>query len=584
MTTSLIDADSLLVIDVGSISTRAILFDVVEGRYRFLAAGSAPTTDGMPFRDITEGVRLAIDQLHSITGRILVGSDESLIIPSATDGSGVDTCAVTFSAGPAFKVVAVGLLEDVSLESILRLANTTYTGVIDSISLNDRRKGETRIDTIMKLRPDMVLVAGGTDGGASHSVINILEAVGLACYLMPENQRPEVLFAGNEDLQDEILATLGKVANVHFAANVRPNLETERLNSAQIELNNIFRRLRIRQINGVDELDAWSGGHIVPGASAFGRVIHFLSKAYASSRGVLGVDVGASATIVAAAYEDDLSVSVFPQLGLGRGAADLVKQEALEQVAQWLPLEIPPRYLQEYMINKELYPSSLPVTVEDMAIEQAMARVALQIALKKFRPGLPPGLKPSSGGLLPNFRITVASGSVLTKAPSLGQSLLMLLDGIQPTGMTTLGLDINHLAGALGAAAALNPILTVQVLDAATFQYLGTVISPIGVADTGVPILRVRMVRDNSEEVTLDVQQGNLEVLPLATGKTATLYLQPYHRYDVGMGGPGRGGKLTVFGGALGVIIDARGRPLRTSADPQKRQELYRKWLWALGG
>jgi hypothetical protein len=34
----------------------------------------------------------------------------------------------------------------------------------------------------------------------------------------------------------------------------------------------------------------------------------------------------------------------------------------------------------------------------------------------------------------------------------------------------------------------------------------------------------------------------------------------------------------------LGVIVDARGRPLVFSKDLQKRQEDYRKWLWTLGG
>ena len=45
-----------------------------------------------------------------------------------------------------------------------------------------------------------------------------------------------------------------------------------------------------------------------------------------------------------------------------------------------------------------------------------------------------------------------------------------------------------------------------------------------------------------------------------------------------------RGGSLKVTGGALGVVIDARGRPLRLPSDPGRRGELYRKWLWMLGG
>ena len=106
MSTSLIDADSLLVIDVGSITTRAMLFDVVDGKYRFLATGSAVTTAAAPFHDISEGVRNALEHLQKITGRFLMGPDERVIIPCQEDGSGVDTFAVTMSAGAPLKVVA----------------------------------------------------------------------------------------------------------------------------------------------------------------------------------------------------------------------------------------------------------------------------------------------------------------------------------------------------------------------------------------------------------------------------------------------------------------------------------------------
>ena len=99
----------------------------------------------------------------------------------------------------------------------------------------------------------------------------------------------------------------------------------ERLGSAQVELGNIYRRVRARQIQGVEELDKWAGGRLMPSATAFGRIVQFLSRSYASSKGVLGVDIGAAATTIAAAFEDDLRLGVYPQYGLGRGMAGLLK-------------------------------------------------------------------------------------------------------------------------------------------------------------------------------------------------------------------------------------------------------------------
>jgi hypothetical protein len=161
--------------------------------------------------------------------------------------------------------------------------------------------------------------------------------------------------------------------------------------------------------------------------------------------------------------------------------------------------------------------------------------------------------------------------------------LLILLDGLQPTGITTLVLDQNHLSSALGAAASVNPVLTAQVLGSSTFQNLGTVICPVGDARPGTPILRVRITPDGGGETTMEVKAGALEMLRLPNGQRAQLQLQPLHKYDVGMGGAGRGGSLRVVGGALGVIIDARGRPLPLPSDPGRRREVIGKWRWTLG-
>src|SRR5512140_3432425 len=97
---SVVPSDSLLAVDVGTVSTRAALFDVVEGCYRFIASGQAPTTSGAPLKDLGEGARQAIENLQTITGRTFLGEDRRLIVPTM-DGKGVDTFAATFSAGPS---------------------------------------------------------------------------------------------------------------------------------------------------------------------------------------------------------------------------------------------------------------------------------------------------------------------------------------------------------------------------------------------------------------------------------------------------------------------------------------------------
>jgi hypothetical protein len=583
MTTSLIDAESLLAFDIGSITTRAILFDVVEGRYRYLGTGTAPTTAGDPYHDISEGVRMALDQLQEITGRTLFGAD-GLIVPSQADGSGIDKCVATLSVGPPLKIVAVGLLEDISAASAQNLATTTYARVVETMSLNDRRKTVARLDTIYRIRPDLIVISGGTENGASRSVMALLEGIGLACTILPKEQRPAVLFAGNSALAGEVQNMLGNVTSLQVAPNVRPTLEIEQLTPAQPALAQVFRIVRARQIRGVQEVDLWTNGRLMPTATAFGRTIRYISKEYAKTKkGVLGIDVGASATVVASGFAGDLLLSVQSCMGLGDNLPCMLDLCSPEDILRWMPVEVAEDYLRDYIHNKALYPASLPVTPEELAIEQALACQAIHLAVKQAQKSYPSGISGSGQNLLPWFEPIIASGSVLTQAPTRGQALLTLLNAVQPTGVTTIALDRNNLAAALGAAAGVNQFLTIQSLDATNFLNLGTVISPVGVASVGTPVLQVRMSYADGHESNLEIKAGALEVIPLPMGQFGSLHLQPLHRFDVGMGGPGRGGSVKVMGGVFGVVIDARGRPLRLLSDPVRRREVFKKWLWTFG-
>jgi hypothetical protein len=346
----------------------------------------------------------------------------------------------------------------------------------------------------------------------------------------------------------------------------------------------IFRSIRAKQIPGVVDLDEWSGNKLTPTASAFGRIIRFLSKVYDPSKGVLGIDVGASATTIAAAFDGVLALSVYPEFGLGQGLPGLLEHTTSDEILRWIPLEVGEDYLRDYIYNKKIHPASIPVSTEDLAIEQAIARQAIRSALFAAEPGFPKNIKRSRVGTLPWFEPIVATGSVLTRAPSAGNSLLTLIDAVQPTSITTLVLDQSNLAAPLGAAAPVNPILAVQVLESSAFLSLATVISPISNTRPGTPILRLRVTYESGDETSFDIKQGTLEALPIPLGESARIRLQPLHRADVGMGGPGRGGSVRVVGGILGVVIDARGRPLRLPRDTSRRQEIYKKWLWTLGG
>lgn len=575
MTTSIVDAESVLAIDLGSVHTRAALFDVVDGQYRFVASGIAPCTLNAPFRDVEESVHHALGHLSEITGRTFVNESMQLILPTNPGGQGVDCLVVTYSLGPELRVVTAGLLGEVSLESARRLVGSIHGKVVESIGLTDHRRTDAQLDAILKAEPDLIILTGGTENGATRSVFKLVDLVTLVCRVLPQQRRPRVLYTGNRALAKKVKEVLERWTPVTSAANVRPGIDQEDLDPATGELAKALTEVRYTQVGGLQRLAGSSAQPPVSTSFAFGRMVRFLSKLYDPVKGVLGVDVGSSATTLAAGSGGKLSLNVFPY-GAGAGAARLLEAGPVGAIRQWLPANISEATISDYLWQKSLYPSSIPATAEALAIEQAAVRRILQLSVHQLQQRWP------VAGMV--FEPILAGGAVFSQSAGPAQALLMLLDGIQPVGVTTLILDQNSLTAGLGAISAVNPVLPVQVLESNAFLNLGTVISPISRARHGTPVLRVELEVEGASIVTrFDVQQGALVSLPLRPGQAARIHLQALRPVEIDPRGKRGLGSFKIIGGACGVVIDARGRPLRLPKDNARRQELLQKWAAALG-
>ena len=582
---SLVDTDSVLAIDIGSATTRAMLFDIVEGRYRFVAVGQAPSTLYAPVNDVLAGVGDAITSLEKITGRTFIDSSTNNIITSLqSDGSGVDAIAATISGGPPLRAVVAGLLADVSLESAKNLVASTYARVVETISLNDTRPAEEQIDAILRANPDLIVIAGGTDGGASNSLQSIIEVIGLAAYLMPKDRKPVVIFAGNKEMDDEVKELLSPLSSgLHTAPNIRPSIDKEDLLAARKELAEAVVSIRKRQLGGVDEVDMWTGGHLLPSVFTEGRIVSLLSKLYGTGKSVLSVNLGASAATISAGFGDRLFSHAYPEYGMGSSVTDILQHTTTENISRWLQMDISAERINNYVYAKALYPNSIPATKDELQMEQALGREALRLALAQVTGNIPNDVPALKKDLLPLFEVILAGGSIISNAPTPGQSLLILLDALQPIGVSTFILDQNNLLPVLGAAAAINSILPIQALETGAFSNLATVVSPISTARYGATIVEASLRRPDGSVSSVEVKQGGFEVLPLKLGQVGDLNLQPRNRADIGAG-PGKKVVMKVGGSALGIVLDGRGRPLDLTSDNVRRRDLIKKWLWSLGG
>ncbi len=575
-----------LVADCGSSLTRVALIEQVDNTYRFVARSEAPTTVEPPWSDISVGFLHAVSQLEEIVGRPLLDEQGHLIIP--TEGTaGVDLLVVTSSAAQPLRVVLAGLVREISVASLERAAQTSYVRVLDTIAPSGadlHQRDNERIRRIRQHRPDVVWVAGGTDGGASQPVLELVETVALACSLMDSAPQPDLVYAGNAALRAQIAEILGDEIAYIVVDNVRPSLDVENLTTAEMVFDRLYQKRKLGNLPGIHALQAWSTGPILPTARAFGYLVNYLDYRYEGPKGVLGVDVGSANTVVAASFNGRLSMTVRTDLGVGHNALATVESRGIEAIQRWLPFPAEPGEILTVAHNQVLWPATIPLEKRELIIQQAIAREALRAVLETARAAWRRANVPFHRRLAPQVEPIIARGTVLTRAPRPGQAALMLLDALEPVGITTLLLDPYDLAPGLGAVATLKPLVAVDTLDGGAFVNLGTVISPIGRARPGDIVLRIKLTYESGGGYEVDVRYGTLELHPLPPGEKARLELRPRRGIDVGRGGPGRGGgPIEIPPSLLGLIVDARGRPLRLPANPGARREQVKRWMRDMG-
>lgn len=563
---------SLLGINIGSCNTRAVLLDQTAGSFHFLAGSIAPTSIIHPFRNINDGLLQALMDLQNSSSRNLLDDTSHLILPSLPDGSGVDGLVVTFSAGEPLRILAAGLLPDHSVKSAVKLASSIPGCQVSSLDLVATPKRVDQLDMILAANPHIILFAGGTDHGPVSSIQKLEEVILQACQSTPAERVPVVIYAGNPILAEGMAGHFQNIAPFFAAPNILPQEGKEDFAPAMEVLAQVIGEKRAAQYEGFPNLQKISSTPPIPSSYAFDRVIRYLSMRYPSKKGVLGVDLGGSSTTLVTAEQGKSEISV-DSLGLGGGLKQALEKIPPDSISRWLADQNAVDACQDYLWQKSLYPQSIPATAEALDIEQACAREILQTCRTKHL---------AQAGLRnPCFELILAAGSTLTRTPQPGEALMMILDGIQPVGICSVILDKNGLSSLLGAAAPINPLVPVQVIDSSAFSNLATVISPITSARPGTPILRVSIDYGQSSVTHLEIKMGSLVAFPLPPGQTANIIMEPARGVVIDPLRKANGFK--VYGGLCGVVIDARGRPLSLPQGQDLRRQTLQHWASVLG-
>jgi uncharacterized protein (TIGR01319 family) len=505
-------------------------------------------------------------------------------------------------------MMVAGVVGSMTGESAQRCALGAGAIVMDVLASNDGRLPHEKIERIRHLRPDMVLLSGGTDGGTVSHVVELAE------YVAAADPRPRfgtgfelpVIYAGNQEARSEVERVLGEKTALHVTENIRPVLERENLGPARHVIHDLFLEHVMAQAPGYRDLMSWTGAPIMPTPAAVGQIMQTIARQQGIN--VLGVDIGGATTDVFSVFtaigDDGIAAepvfnrTVSANLGMSYSISNVLAEATLPNVVRWIPADLDEADLRDRIKNKMIRPTTIPHLLEELQIEHGVAREALRLALVQHRE-LAVGLKgvqtertlsdvfdqDSDGGSLIDMMaldLLVGSGGVLSHAPRRSQTAAMLVDAFQPEGVTQLAVDSIFMMPHLGVLASVDEKAATDVFERDCIIYLGSCVAPVGAGKTGETCLTWELSGEGVEPTSGELKAGDVELLPLAEGVEADMVLRPAKGRDVGAG-PGQEHRARVRGGVVGLILDGRGRPIALPEDAVTRRRDLERWNRALG-
>ena len=588
--------ETIIATDCGSTTTKAILIERRGDEYRLIVRGEAPTTVEAPFEDVTRGVLNAVAEVEDLTGRKFIKDGKIDSPRSGKDGA--DLYVSTSSAGGGLQMMVAGVVKEMTAESAQRAALGAGAIVMDVIASNDQRAPHEKIGRIRDLRPDMILLSGGIDGGTTTHVAELAELIGAA------DPRPRlgmgyslpVIYAGNIDAREIVKERLDKKSSLTITDNLRPVLERENLQPARLKIQDCFLEHVMMHAPGYKNLLAWTAVPIMPTPAAVGSIMQLIARI--EKIDVVGVDIGGATTDVFSVFGEVFNRTVSANLGMSYSISNVLAEATVPNILRWVPFDVEEADLRNRIKNKMIRPTTVPQTLEELMIEQAISREALRLAFEQHKL-LAVGLKgvqqertisdtfeqAESGATLVDMMqldILVGSGGVLSHAPRRVQAAFMLIDGFRPEGVTQLAVDSIFMMPQLGVLAEVHPKAALEVFHKDCLIRLGTCVAPRGVAKEGAACVNVKIERQDGTSEERSVKFGEMVVLPLDAGQTAKATIHPAKGFDMGEG-KGREIHADLTGGVVGIIIDGRGRPLVLPTERDERVRKLTEWNKALG-
>ncbi|HHS50799.1 MAG TPA: hypothetical protein ENN07_06755 [candidate division Zixibacteria bacterium] len=499
------NSNYLLITDIGSTTTKGLLLERTDDGFRFLRQFDTATTVEKPDEDVRVGLR-----------RLIEGIGEGLDAP-LTDDNGKLTAPflTTSSAGGGLQILVFGL----SSNETGTVAEMTAYGaggiILKTFTIDDKIPPVEKMRIMSELHPDMILMAGGIDGGAIAPVVELAEILSLAkpSPKFREGEKIPLVFCGNKSARAFVANLLAENFDVHIVPNVRPDMERMNTEPAKAKIHELFMDNVMERAPGYSELKSSVKTDIMPTPAGVEAMLSaFADK---TGRNIAMVDIGGATTDIFTVIKSQHHRTVSANIGMSYSLSNILVEAGIEAVSSHIE-GIPEGEIRNYIANKTLNPTHVPQAESQKLVEYACAIEGMRMAWEKH---VDMNFKISRVGFLDrrkklladsnrweevlqlnkheekfqlsDISLLIGAGGVITHLPG-DVARIILADAFMPTGITELAIDRHFKSPHLGIFSKVEPDEALRLFEDECIESLGHVVAPLGKVRRGKPALTVK--------------------------------------------------------------------------------------------
>ena len=527
-------AELSLLVDTGSAWTKASVVGRSRGRWRIVAHAAQPSAwdESTLIGALVDRMRDAADQ------RLREGATQLLATAPRI------SCHTPYRPG---RLAIAAVTGELSGAVARRAAESAGWLVVEAAAADDGRPLPERLSALAAAEVDAWLIVGGFDDARPEQAV---EAAAITAAARGGGRSP-VIWAGSAALAEEVSA-LFDAGVVAIVPNPRPSAEDEDVRPLRHHLEELLDRL------------VESGGTRNLAPIGFRRTIAEIARQEGLRVGAVDLGARYATWVLADGSTEDASAESRVFAAGGLGSPSLSSAGAIGRLARSMPIAIDELAVADTLQNMRSRPATLPYSDEELAVTLAAARSRLA-ALADQRGSEPVDL-------------LIGAGRVIAAAPTPMHAMQLLLDGLRPPGVTQLAIDP---AGALPPLGSLPDDQIgegIGVLRDDLLVPLGTTVVTRG-GRTAQVAIRARLHRTGwPEPAPVEVRYGQVLVLPLPRGEVAELELELEGGAVLPAGRRAHRARVTVKGGTVGLVLDARDVPLHLPRRVDDRRQVLAGW------